>query len=150
VFTDEERAVLLCVAPHGFVAQRLVPCEARVGFSLTRLAKPRRRNQLAMDELQRPVPEEAEPAPSAPAPEPEAAQAKKLIIWLQSSGGKQKFKVKSDTKFGSVFDAFCQSSGRERSSVTFSFDGDTVHPDTTPAQLDMDDDDVIDVKNKCK
>ncbi len=112
---------------------------------------PHRRHQLAIEELQRPVQEEADAAPSAPAPapEPEAPQARKFLIYVQSSGGeRQKFRVKSDTKLGTVFDAFCQSNSVERGSVAFSFDGDTVHPNATPAQLDMDEDDVIDVTHK--
>jgi hypothetical protein len=92
--------------------------------------------------------EEPEARPSAPVAPPQApSNASKLTIFLQTADGKRtKFKLKSDTRFASVFTAYCESTGRPRSSVAFSFDGDAVQPDATPGDLDMGDEDVVDVK----
>ena len=112
----------------------------------------RRRNQQTLEELQRPVYEEPEePAgrwkqqPSAPAPP--APAAKKLAVFLRDAAGdKQKFIVKTDTKFEAVFNAYCTARGLERDAVRFLFDGDALAPSATPSLLGMDDEDCIDVK----
>lgn len=90
-----------------------------------------------------------EPGPTvSPAPQAAVTHARKLVIFLQTRDGKKrKFIVNSDTPFGTVFDAFCSSTQRERDCVAFSFDGDAVTADATPAALDMEDDDVIDVRD---
>ena len=115
----------------------------------------RRRNQQTLEELQRPVYEEPEepasrkqPQRSAPPPAPPAPPpAKKLTIFLRdATGDKQKFIVKSDTKFEAVFDAYCTARGLEQDAVRFLFDGDALAPSATPSQLDLDDEDCIDVK----
>ena len=118
---------------------------SRHGFAL-----PHRRNQQTLEELQRPVYEEPEePAvtkqPAAPVPPPPAAT--KLVVFLRdATGDKQKFIIKSDTKFEAVFEAYCTARTLSRDSVRFLFDGDAVAPSATPAALDMDDEDCIDVK----
>ena len=91
---------------------------------------------------------EPEPEPKAAAAPPAASTAPRLILWLQdATGKKQQVAVRSDTKFAQVFDAYCVSQGRARDSVKFLFDGDVVQPNATPAQLDIDEDDmVIDVR----
>lgn len=91
--------------------------------------------------------DEPEPAPSAPVAPPEAAVGPAFSIFLRdASGNKQQFKVRSSIKFAQVFDAYCDSSGRERAGASFSFDGDLLRPDATPGDLDMEENDVIDVK----
>ena len=109
---------------------------------------PRRRTQQTLEELQRPVYEEAEkPAPLPKPPAAPAPPAVKLAIFLRDvSGDKQKFIIKSDTKFEAVFDAYCTARKLEPDSVCFFFDGDVVSCSATPAALDMDDEDCVDVK----
>ena len=63
-----------------------------------------------------------------------------------ATGDKQKFIIKTDTKFEAVFDAYCTARTLERDSVRFLFDGDAIVASATPATLDMDDEDFIDVK----
>ena len=109
---------------------------------------PRRRTQQTLEELQRPVYEVAEkPAPLPKPPAAPAPPAVKLAIFLRDvSGDKQKFIIKSDTKFEAVFDAYCTARKLEPDSVCFFFDGDVVSCSATPAALDMDDEDCVDVK----
>jgi len=105
-----------------------------------------RRNQQTLEELQRPVYEEPE-EPRLQRPSVPSAPAAKLVIFLRdATGDKQKFIIKTDTKFEVVFDAYCAAKALRRDAVRFAFDGDAVSPGATPAALEMDDDDVIDVK----
>jgi small ubiquitin-related modifier len=93
------------------------------------------------------VPDEPEPEAAASTRVQEAPVCAALTIFLRdASGKKQQFKVRGNTKFAQVFDAYCESTGRERASANFTFDGDKVRPDATPGDLDLEDDDVIDVK----
>jgi len=55
------------------------------------------------------------------------------------------FKVKESTKMGKLMDAFCKRKGCRSNSVRFTFDGKRIAATHTPAQLDMEDGDVIDV-----
>jgi hypothetical protein len=109
------------------------------------------RTQQTLEELQRPVYEEPEAPvvrqPKPAAPPPPAAPAKKVAIFVRdATGDKQKFIIKTDTKFEAVFDAYCTARSLDRDRVRFLFDGDAVAPSATPAALDMDDEDFIDVK----
>ena len=106
-----------------------------------------RRTQQTLEELQRPVYEEPEKPAQQQQPEPAPAPAVKLAIFLRDvSGDKQKFIIKSDTKFEAVFDSYCAARTLKPDSVSFFFDGDVVSPNATPAALDMDDEDCVDVK----
>ena len=55
------------------------------------------------------------------------------------------FKVKGSTKFGKLIEAFCEKKGLRSSQQRFVFDGNRIHANQTPAQLEMEDGDVIDV-----
>ena len=138
VVLSEEELKLLRHAAGG--------CRSRQ--ALSRRAVARRRTQQTLEELQRPVYEEPEkPAPPQQLPAAPAPPAVKLAIFLRDvSGDKQKFIIKSDTKFEAVFDAYCAARTLEPASVCFFFDGDVVSRSATPATLDMADDDCVDVK----
>ena len=116
--------------------------------ALTPRPLPHRRTQQTLEELQRPVYEELEkPAPPPQRPAVPAPPSKKLVVFLRdASGDKQKFIMKSDTKFEAVFDAYCTARTLEPDAVCFFFDGDVVSRSATPAALDMEDEDCVDVK----
>ena len=55
------------------------------------------------------------------------------------------FKCRLTTPLEKLMKAFCQRNGVAQSSVRFLFDGNRVSPHQTPAELEMEDEDVIDV-----
>eukprot|EP01084_Bolivina_argentea_P232537 391917_1 len=54
------------------------------------------------------------------------------------------FKVKKTTKLKKLMDAYCARVGKEAGSIRFLFDGDRIAPDSTPNELNMEDEDEID------
>lgn len=54
------------------------------------------------------------------------------------------FKVRPSTKFGKVFEAYCQRKALQPNMVRFLIDGERIRADQTPEDLDMDDGDCID------
>ncbi len=111
-----------------------------------------RRGQAALEELQRPV-EIADDAPSddddvqtEPAAPPPAPPAPAFMISLRSADQTKRFKVKANTPFSVVFDAFFTTNpSLDRRKTRFKFDGEAVLPTQTPGMLGLEDDDVIDV-----
>merc|ERR1712034_297360 len=59
-------------------------------------------------------------------------------------GNEVYFKVKQTTKLSKLMNAYCNRVGKELSAVRFLFDGERLQPDSTPEQLDMEDEDEID------
>lgn len=57
------------------------------------------------------------------------------------------FRVKPTTKFSKIIKAFCQKEGVDEGSVRFMFDGERLLPDGTPAAMEMEDGDQVDVTN---
>mmetsp|Transcript_26318 Transcript_26318/g.61406 ORF Transcript_26318/g.61406 Transcript_26318/m.61406 type:complete len:94 (+) Transcript_26318:84-365(+) len=55
------------------------------------------------------------------------------------------FKCKQTTQLQKLMNAFCNRQGVAMSSVRFLFDGQRLRETQTPAELDMEDGDVIDV-----
>ena len=53
------------------------------------------------------------------------------------------FKVKKSIKFDKLFTAFCTKRGTDKASTKFLFDGARLNGEQTPADMDMEDDDVI-------
>ena len=66
------------------------------------------------------------------------------IIVRDQQGGEVHFKVKPNTKFTKVFDAYCNKKAVAIDAYTFMFDGVRVQKDQTPNELEMSDSDVID------
>ena len=66
------------------------------------------------------------------------------IVVRDQSGGEVHFKVKPNTKFTKVFDAYCNKKAVGADSMKFLFDGDRVQKEMTPTMLEMNDGDVID------
>ncbi|CAD6577065.1 MAG: hypothetical protein CYPHOPRED_000159 [Cyphobasidiales sp. Tagirdzhanova-0007] len=55
------------------------------------------------------------------------------------------FKIKMSTKLGKLMAAYADRNGQDRASVKFLYDGSRIGADDTPAKLEMEDNDSIDV-----
>ncbi|XP_071802865.1 small ubiquitin-related modifier-like [Asterias amurensis] len=55
------------------------------------------------------------------------------------------FKVKLNTAMRKIKEKYCEKSTKPPSTVRFLFDGETVNDDTTPKELEMEPDDIIEV-----
>ena len=53
------------------------------------------------------------------------------------AGDEVTFKVKPETKFGKIFDAYAGQKGIDVKAITFRFDGARVTPDDTPKMLEV-------------
>ena len=75
----------------------------------------------------------------------EGTKAEAITIKVKDQQGEEThFKIKTTTKFSKVFAAYAQRKGVDAASVRFMFDGTSLAADQTPADLDMEDEDVID------
>jgi small ubiquitin-related modifier len=54
------------------------------------------------------------------------------------------FKVKKTTKLKKLMNAYCNRVGKDIGSIRFLFDGERIEPESTPAEMGMEDEDVID------
>mmetsp|Transcript_13915 Transcript_13915/g.30053 ORF Transcript_13915/g.30053 Transcript_13915/m.30053 type:complete len:98 (-) Transcript_13915:352-645(-) len=54
------------------------------------------------------------------------------------------FKVKPQTKFQKVFEAYCQKKAVDINSIRFVYDGVRISKDSSPVELGMEDGDVVD------
>merc|ERR1712083_867942 len=59
-------------------------------------------------------------------------------------GNEVYFKVKRTTMSKKLMDAYCSRVGKEPGSIRFLFDGERIQPNSTPEQLEMEDEDEID------
>ena len=72
-----------------------------------------------------------------------------ILVLRTDTGIEQKFNVRPDTTFGKLFDAFfAKHAAIERRLARFKFDGETVRPEQTPEDLDIEDGYVIEVVTK--
>ncbi|CAH1766829.1 19720_t:CDS:2 [Entrophospora sp. SA101] len=55
------------------------------------------------------------------------------------------FRIKRTTQLKKLMDAYCERQGKSLASLRFLYDGDRVQSHNTPADLDMEDGDSIDV-----
>ncbi|KAF8907066.1 ubiquitin-related domain-containing protein [Gymnopilus junonius] len=80
-------------------------------------------------------------------PEPKVEDANSTInIKVVSSTGEEVFfKIKRSTKLSKLQGAYASKVGKDVSSIRFLYDGARINDDDTPASLDMDDNDTIDV-----
>ena len=74
---------------------------------------------------------------------PDANQINLKVV--TQDGNEIFFKCKMTTSLQKLMKAFCDRNGVAQNSVRFLFDGNRVNPTQTPADLDMEDSDVIDV-----
>lgn len=61
-----------------------------------------------------------------------------------ANGGAIFFKVKRTMKMKKLMEKYCEHKGLLKGSVRFTFDGNRIGGDSTPTDLEMDDQDVID------
>ena len=63
----------------------------------------------------------------------------------QEGLGEVHFRVKMSTKMSKLKNNFCERQGLNKSAVRFTFEGQRIEDDMTPADLDLQDDDLIEV-----
>ncbi|KAH3761044.1 E3 ubiquitin-protein ligase parkin [Pelomyxa schiedti] len=54
------------------------------------------------------------------------------------------FKIKKNTQLKKLMDAYCQRQAISPHAIRFLYDGERLQPDRTPAQLGLEDNDIID------
>ncbi|GJM93958.1 hypothetical protein PR202_ga10561 [Eleusine coracana subsp. coracana] len=81
--------------------------------------------------------------------EPQAQKAReKIVISVQDKDGQQQIRIYKDDKFDKLFKAYAKKAKLNPSDLTFVFDGDKIDPTSTPADLDLEDSDMIEVSHK--
>ncbi|KAF9478742.1 small ubiquitin-related modifier [Pholiota conissans] len=78
-------------------------------------------------------------------PKVEDANATINIKVVSSSGEEVFFKIKRSTKLSKLQGAYASKVGKDVGSIRFLYDGARIQDDDTPASLDMEDNDTIDV-----
>jgi small ubiquitin-related modifier len=68
------------------------------------------------------------------------------VVLSDPAGEKIQFKVKKETKFQKVFDAYATRVGVPVKNFRFLFDGERVTGEHTPKMLEMEDEDMIEVR----
>ncbi len=75
----------------------------------------------------------------------EKPSSEHLSLKVKSQDGNEVyFKVKRTTQFHKVMTAYCKKVGADLESVRFLFDGQRLQQNQTPADVSMEDEDVID------
>jgi len=64
---------------------------------------------------------------------------------VTSSGEEVFFKIKRNTKLSKLQGAYAAKVGKDVASIRFLYEGDRITEDATPASLEMEDNDTIDV-----
>ncbi|KAK2464964.1 hypothetical protein APHAL10511_003040 [Amanita phalloides] len=78
-------------------------------------------------------------------PKQEDPNAPINIKVVSSLGDEVYFKIKRSTKLSKLQGAYANKVGKDVSSIRFLYDGSRIQDDDTPASLDMEDGDTIDV-----
>lgn len=74
------------------------------------------------------------------------AQAEQLNLKVKSQDGEEVFfKIKTTTQLKKLMDAYCQRQSLSAANVRFLFDGERLHENQTPKELNMENGDEIDV-----
>ncbi|KAI6011033.1 ubiquitin-related domain-containing protein [Pisolithus microcarpus] len=76
---------------------------------------------------------------------PEDPNAPINVKVVSSSGDEVFFKIKRNTKLSKLQGAYANKVGKDVASIRFLYDGNRINEDDTPASLDMEDNDTIDV-----
>ncbi|KAI4357731.1 hypothetical protein L6164_001662 [Bauhinia variegata] len=80
-----------------------------------------------------------------PKPQPERV---KIVICIQNKDEQKQFRIYMDDKFERLFKMYAEKQKLDPKHLVFSFDGDKINPSQTPAGLEMEDDDIIEVHVK--
>ncbi|KIM44179.1 hypothetical protein M413DRAFT_376285 [Hebeloma cylindrosporum] len=78
-------------------------------------------------------------------PKQEDANATINIKVVSSTGDEVFFKIKRSTRLSKLQGAYASKVGKDVGSIRFLYDGARIQDDDTPASLDMEDNDTIDV-----
>jgi len=78
-------------------------------------------------------------------PKSEDPNAPINIKVLSAQGEEVFFKIKRNTKLSKLQTAYAHKIGKDVNTIRFLYDGDRITEDDTPASLDMEDNDTIDV-----
>jgi len=82
-------------------------------------------------------------------PQPKRAEVKPAVgainLKVASQDGNEIFfKIKRDTPLKRLLDAYCERQGVDHTNIRFLYDGERVADESTPNQMGMEDQDVID------
>lgn len=72
----------------------------------------------------------------------------KVVISIQDKNGLKQFRVYTDDKFERLFKMYADKVKLDQQNLVFCFDGDKIGPEATPASLEMEDNDIIEVHTK--
>mmetsp|Transcript_31401 Transcript_31401/g.70336 ORF Transcript_31401/g.70336 Transcript_31401/m.70336 type:complete len:181 (+) Transcript_31401:80-622(+) len=75
---------------------------------------------------------------------PEGGSEQLTIRVKDQNGEETMFKIKKSTRLKKVFAAYAARKGVEASAMRFMLDGENIEPDSTPGDLDLEDNDQID------
>lgn len=77
-----------------------------------------------------------------------AIERAKIVVSIQDKGGLKQFRVYADDKFERLFKMYADKVKLDQQNLVFCFDGDKIGPEATPASLEMEDNDIIEVHTK--
>ncbi|KAL9456823.1 hypothetical protein AB3S75_005951 [Citrus x aurantiifolia] len=77
-----------------------------------------------------------------------AVERAKIVVSIQDKGGLKQFRVYADDKFERLFKMYADKVNLDQENLVFCFDGDKIGPEATPASLEMEDNDIIEVHTK--
>ncbi|KAL9453314.1 hypothetical protein AB3S75_009006 [Citrus x aurantiifolia] len=77
-----------------------------------------------------------------------AIERAKIVVSIQDKGGLKQFRVYADDKFERLFKMYADKVNLDQENLVFCFDGDKISPEATPASLEMEDNDIIEVHTK--
>merc|ERR1711912_115739 len=83
--------------------------------------------------------------PGESKPEGEAAAEHVNLKVCGQDGSVVQFKIKKATQLKKLMQAYCDRQGLDINQIRFRFDGTPIQDTDSPASLDMEDDDTIDV-----
>lgn len=82
-------------------------------------------------------------------PEPQVEKVReKIVISIQDKNAWQQFRVFKDEKFDKLLKVYAKKAKLNPSDLAFVFDGEKVNLSSTPEDLDLEDDDMIEVRHK--
>lgn len=68
-----------------------------------------------------------------------------VLYYCKQYGSVVQFKIKRHTPLSKLMKAYCERQGLSMRQIRFRFDGQPINETDTPAQLEMEDEDTIDV-----
>ncbi|PUZ55901.1 hypothetical protein GQ55_5G250200 [Panicum hallii var. hallii] len=81
--------------------------------------------------------------------EPQVEKAReKIVISIQDKNAQQQIRVYKDEKFDKLLKVYAKKAKLNPSDLVFVFDGEKINLSSTPEDLDLEDDDLIEVRHK--